>query len=226
MGLIIGIPAGLIAALKQGGKVDRVLRFFVLTGYSIPVFALGLIIQLIFSLYLGIFPSSGLIDSSLRPDRITGLFVVDSLLALNFPGVLSSLYHLFLPALTLGLVTVPPIAGLTRENTIKALSEDYITMSRAMGIPKNKILYKHAFRNALLPLVTYVGFRLAGLFGGAVIIEVIFSRPGLGNLLVNAIMNRDYYLIQGIIAYLAIVIAVMGIIIDISYVFIDPRVKD
>lgn len=226
IGVVIGILSGLGSVIKQGRLPDIVMRLFVLFGYSIPVFALGLIVQLIFVFVLpGFLPTTGSMGIAIRPPRVTGFLTVDSVLALDFSAFLSALTHLILPATVLGITLAAPVANLTRENTIKILHEDFILMSRVMGLPKNRILIGHAFRNTLLPLITYTGLSISALLGGAVLLETVYARPGLGHLLVFAINSRDFPMVQGVIAYWAFIISIVSFITDISYAFIDPRVK-
>lgn len=225
-GLLIGVSLGLLATLKLGSWTDRFIRIIVLSAYSVPVFVLGLVLQILFVFWFpNLLPTSGLIESEFRPQAITGLLSLDSVLTLNFPALVSSLSHLILPTFVLGISLAAPITNLTRENTAKILYEDFILMSKTMGIPKNRIILRHAFRNTLLPLITYTGLSLSALLGGAVLIETIFSRPGLGLLLVTAISARDFNLIQGIVIYWAFIISAISFITDIAYAFVDPRVK-
>ncbi len=224
-GVAAGLPLGILAALKRGKIVDHLLRAFSLGCYSFPIYVTGILLQLGVSLRLGVLPVAGRIASTVDIPRITGLYVLDSLLTLNFATMFDALAHLILPGITLGIYLLPMISRMSRAGMIDALTEDYIVTARAKGLPESTVVYRHAFRNALLPTVTIIGMNFAGLLGGSMLTETVFSFPGLGRLMYRAISSRDFGMVQGIVVVYALIVVVVNTIIDIAYRFLDPRVK-
>ena len=221
--VLFGVGSGLVG-VKKRGIVEKVLRAFALTGYSIPVFWLGLIFQIFFGVMLGILPISGRISGYGAPPHVTGLYVFDAILAGNIVGVVDCLSHLVLPATTLAIWIAAPISGMTRANLLRALDEDYVVTERALGLPENIIVYKYAFRNALMPVLALLGLETAGLLGGVILIENVFGIQGIGYLLITSVSQRDFNLIQGTLAYITFIVVVVNILVDLAYALIDPRV--
>jgi len=224
-GVGAGLPLGVLAALKRGKMADHLLRAFSLGCYSFPIYVTGILLQLGVSLRLGVLPVAGRITSTADIPRITGLYVLDSLLALNFATMFDALSHLILPGITLGIYLLPMISRMSRAGMVNALTEDYIVTARAKGLTESTVVYRHAFRNALLPTVTVIGMNFAGLVGGSMLTETVFSFPGLGRLMYRAISSRDFEMVQGIVVVYALIVVVVNTIIDIVYRFLDPRVK-
>jgi len=195
--VIIAVPIGIITAAKRNTVVDNLGMIFSLIGVSMPAFWLGPILILIFSVKLGILPVSGS----------------------------GSIKHLVLPSFSLGFALAAIISRMTRASMIEVLNQDYIRTARAIGVSEKIILLKHALRNAIIPVVTIVGLQFGALLGGVIIIEIIFSWPGIGQLLIPAIMRRDYPLVQGCILFIAVVYIFVNLIVDIIYAYIDPRIK-
>ena len=195
--VIIAVPIGIITAAKRNTVVDNLGMIFSLIGVSMPAFWLGPILILIFSVKLGILPVSGS----------------------------GSIKHLVLPSFSLGFALAAIISRMTRASMIEVLNQDYIRTARAIGVSEKIILLKHALRNAIIPVVTIVGLQFGALLGGVIIIEIIFSWPGIGQLLIPAIMRRDYPLVQGCILFIAVVYIFVNLIVDIVYAYIDPRIK-
>jgi peptide/nickel transport system permease protein len=222
---ILGLPAGIVSVLKKDSIIDHFLRGFMLGGYSIPPFLLGMLLQIFFGWYLGILPISGRFPATLSVPKITGLYTLDSLIALNPNLFIESIKYLALPSVTLGLGMMPLIHRMARASILDQMREDYITTARAKGIPERIVVYKHALRNALLPIITVIGLSLSGLLGGTVLIETVFSLPGLGRLLVTGLLNRDFPVVQAVVLTYAIVVVVVNTAIDILYAVVDPRVK-
>jgi peptide/nickel transport system permease protein len=181
--------------------------------------------QLFFGYYLDVVPISGRSPPGFRLTEITGMYVVDSLLTFNFRALNQSLKYLILPWLTIALTSVPYLSRLSRAAMLNVLGEDYVTTARAKGLPDRIVTFKHALRNALLPVITSVGASFTALLGGTVITERIFALPGLGGLLMEALTSRDFTMIQGVVAIYAIIVVLMNTIIDIVYAAADPRVK-
>ena len=196
--VLIGVSAGVLAALKQGSWVDTTSMILSYVGVSMPLFWLGLLLILVFSFWLGWFPPAGQ------------------------AGVRS----LVLPSLTLGLVTAGVISRLTRSSLVEVLIEDYVRTARAKGLPDRIIYMRHALRNALLPVVTIVGLSFGAMLSGAVVTETVFSRPGLGRLVVSAILWKDYPLVQGIVLFMATTYVGVNLCVDICYAWLDPRIRD
>jgi len=225
LAIIMGVPLGVISALKRDTPFDHITRIVTLYLHSTPGFWLALLMQLALGFYLDIVPISGRSPPGFRLTEITGMYVVDSLLTLNFKALRQSVRYLLLPWLTIAITTVPYLSRLSRAAMLNVLGDDYITTARAKGLPDRVITYKHALRNALLPIVTSVGGSFTALLGGTVITEKIFALPGLGGLLMDALTSRDFTMIQGVVAIYAIIVVLMNTIIDIVYAMADPRVK-
>lgn len=195
--IIIAVPIGIITAAKRNTVIDNLGMIFSLIGVSMPAFWLGPILILIFSVKFGILPVSGS----------------------------GSIKHLLLPSFSLGFALAAIISRMTRASMIEVLNQDYIRTARAIGVSEKIILLKHALRNAIIPVVTIVGLQFGALLGGVIIIEIIFSWPGIGQLLIPAIMRRDYPLVQGCILFIAVVYIFVNLFVDIIYAYIDPRIK-
>jgi peptide/nickel transport system permease protein len=195
--------------------------------YAMPVFFLGLMAQLFFGSYLGWLPTSGRASPITQAtlETHTNLFVIDSIYDRNWSALKDVIEHLILPAVTLGLVTAGVFIRLIRVNVIRTLKDDYIEAARARGIKERDVVYHHAFKNALVPVITVIGLTLAGLLGGAVLTETTFNWPGIGHSLVLYLENRDYTAVQGIIVVFGLVVVFVSLVIDFVNAFIDPRIR-
>ncbi|MFO7952262.1 MAG: ABC transporter permease [Bacillota bacterium] len=193
---IFGMSAGIISATRRYSLFDNFTMLFALAGIAIPVFWLGLMLQLLFSVYLGWLPSSGM----------------------------GTWWHLILPAMTLGLATTALIARITRSSMLDVLGQDYISTARSKGLVERVVIYKHALKNALIPVVTVMGLQFGILLGGAVLTESVFSWPGVGRLLVDSILTRDYPVVQGAVLVLALFFVLINLVVDIIYALLDPRI--
>ena len=225
LAVIIGLPLGVLAALKRDSWFDHGTRFLSLYLHSNPGFWLALLFQLFLGFYLDLLPISGRSPPGFRLNPITGMYVLDSILRLNLRALKQSIRYLILPWLTIGITSVPYLSRLTRASMLNILGDDYITTARAKGLPDRVITYKHALRNAILPVITSVGGSFTALLGGTVITERIFALPGLGGLLMEALTSRDFTMIQGVVAIYAIIVVFMNTVIDIVYAAADPRIK-
>lgn len=222
-----GTLAGTFAAEKRKTSSDYGLRLFGITAYSIPVFWLGLMLQIIFSTNLGITPTATRIDAEIGTTLIrrTNLYVIDSIISGNWPALLSVLHHLILPVASLSLVLMGVFIRLSRINVIETMVQDYITAARARGIRERIIVYRHALSNALIPLVALMGLQFSVLLAGAVLTETTFSWQGMGLYLIERIGQRDYTAVQGVIIMFALSVTFVSLVTDILYAFIDPRVR-
>jgi peptide/nickel transport system permease protein len=224
--LVVGVGVGMISASRPNTIWDAGGRLFGIITYAIPLFWLGMLLQLIFSVQLGWFPLGTRFPLSVTPPAgPTGLYTLDSLLSANLGQLFTALYYLALPSLTLGILISGIFERIVRVNLRETLQADYVEAARARGIPEFRILVAHALRNALIPVITVLGLTLASLLGGAILTEVTFSWPGLANRLYEAISLRDYPTVQGIVVFFAAIVAIASIGIDVLNAYIDPRIR-
>jgi dipeptide transport system permease protein len=223
--LILGIPAGIVAASRRNSPFDHGLMGAALAGYSMPIFWWGLLLILLFSVQLGWTPVSGRIDVQYYVEPVTGFLLIDSLMSDDAGAFGSTLAHLALPTIVLGTVPLAVIARMTRSAMLEVLGEDYIRTARAKGLPTWRIIGLHALRNALMPVVTVVGLQVGVLFTGAILTETIFSWPGVGKWLIDAIARRDYPVLQGGILLVGIVVMAVNLAVDLTYGLINPRIR-
>ena len=223
--LIIGLPAGIIAAVKRNSIFDHGVMGISLTGYSMPIFWWGLLLILLFSVQLGITPVSGRIAVQYFIEPVTGFLTIDSLIAGDIDAFWSALSHLILPAIVLGTVPLAVIARMTRSAMLEVLGEDYIRTARAKGMAPLRVVALHALRNALIPVVTVIGLQVGTLFTGAILTETIFSWPGVGKWLIEAISRRDYPVLQGGTLLLGMVVMSVNLLVDLAYGLINPRIR-
>jgi peptide/nickel transport system permease protein len=224
---IFGVFSGALAAQNRKKIIDHVLRIFSITIYSIPVFWLGLVFIIIFSVALNLTPVAGRIDAQigLTLERKTNLLVIDSIISGNWEALGSVLHHLILPSLTLGLALSGVYIRLTRVNMIEVLQEDFITAGRARGLSERILVYRHALRNTFIPILTLIGLQFAILLAGAVLTETTFSWPGMGRYMVDRIELRDYAAVQAVITVFALLMAIITLVMDMLYAFVDPRIR-
>ncbi|NLG86763.1 MAG: ABC transporter permease [Firmicutes bacterium] len=225
LALIIALPIGILSAVKQNSTFDRVSMGISFFGLSLPSFWLGIILILLFSVKLGWFPTSGRLDYGIHLDKITGLYLLDSIITRNPQAFISALRHLFLPALTMGATMSATIARMVRSSMLEVLRQDYITLARAKGLPEFIVIGRHALKNALIPTVTVVAIQAGGFLAGNMIVETVFGWPGVGRLVVDAILRRDFPLVQGAVMIFAFTFIVMNLIADILYTCINPKIS-
>jgi len=223
--LLVGVLTGAQAAYRRNSLADYSLRTYGIVIYALPIFWFGMILQLIFGVYLKWLPIAGRIDPFLSPRGVTGLYTIDSLIAGNLLGFVSAVQHLILPSLTLGLVLSGIFTRLTRVHMLDVLRQDFVTAARARGLKENTVLYKHALKNAFIPILTMIGLQFALLLAGAVLTESTFSWPGMGSYLVERISYRDFPAIQGAVVFFAILVAAVSVTVDMVYAFLDPRIR-
>ena len=225
--IVVGVVVGLFAGRFRDTPMDVGGRLFGIVIYATPVFFLGLLAQLFFGSYLGWLPTSDRASPITQAtlETHTNIFTIDALIAGDWEAFLDVVRHLILPALTLGLVTAGVFIRLIRVNVIRTMKDDYIEAARARGVNERSVVYHHAFRNALVPVITIVGLTMALLLGGAVLTETTFNWPGLGHTLIVYLENRDYAAVQGIIIVFALVVVAVSVIIDFVNAYLDPRIR-
>ena len=224
--IVLGIPLGILAGLRYGGKLDRSMWTISLLNASLPPFWTGLLFLYVFYYLAGIAPGPGRLDPRLAaPTTITGLLTLDSVLTGNWPTLLSALHHLMLPTLILGGFTLALVWRVTRAAIVEEIRREYIRTARSKGMRERRVVIRHALRNVLLPLITILGLAFAGLMSGAVMTESVFEWAGIGQYLVHAAASLDYPAIQGGTLLIALIYMLVNLIVDILYGLLDPRVR-
>ena len=224
--VILGIPAGVFAAVKRGSWFDHTLMGAAVMGFSMPIFWWGLLLIMMVSEGLGLTPVSGRIDIiQYYFEPVTGFMLIDSLLSDQKGAFLSALHHLVLPTIVLGTVPLAVVARMTRSSMLEVLSEDYVRTARAKGLSEFRVVSVHALRNALIPVVTIIGLQVGGLLAGAVLTETIFSWPGVGKWLIESIGRRDYPALQGGILLISSLVILVNLLVDVLYGAINPRIR-
>ena len=225
--IVVGVVVGLVAGRYRDTPLDVGGRLFGIIIYATPVFFLGLMAQLVFGVWLNWLPTSDraspIVQATLQTH--TNLFIIDTIIDGNWSALQDVLRHLILPAVTLGLATAGIFIRLIRINVIRTLRDDYIEAARARGINERDVVYHHAFKNALVPVITVVGLNMALLLGGAVLTETTFNWPGLGHALVTYLENRDYTAVQGIIVVFALIVVAISVLVDFINAYVDPRIR-
>ena len=220
-----GILIGVISAVKKNSIFDNAGMLVALIGVSMPIFWLGILLIIFFSGTLHWLPSNGRIDPLLQPIRFTGFYLIDSLIEGNWSAFSDAFRHLILPASALAMYSMAIITRMTRSSMLDTLQQDYIRTARAKGISEGRVIYKHALRNGLNPIVTVIGLQLGSLLGGAVLTETVFSWPGIGAYTVTCILKSDFPVVQGVVLLVAAIFVFMNLIVDVIYGFLDPRIK-
>jgi len=223
----LGIPLGVLAAVRRGKWWDHLVMSVSLIGYSMPIFWWGLVLILVFSVQLGWTPVSGRISSAYDVEPWSGFLLIDTWVrGLGWSGMWASIRHLILPALVLGTIPMAAIARMTRSSLVEVLREDYVRTAKAKGLGRFQIVYVHALKNALLPVITVVGLMVGTLLTGAVLTETLFSWPGVGRWLVTSVLARDYPVLQGGVLLLAMLIVLVNVGVDLLYTWLNPRLRD
>ena len=222
---VIGVPIGVVAGTRPGSMLDNVLMTATLFGVSMPIFWLGLMLLLLFGAGLGWLPIGGLMPVGLDAPRVTGMTVIDSLIAGRADLIAASLRYLVLPAVTLATIPLAMIARITRSEMLATATLDHVRTARAKGMTERRVVLRHILRNALIPIVTVIGLQLGLLLSGAVLTETIFSLPGLGRLMVDSILSRDYPVVQAGALFIALVFVLVNLLVDLSYGLLDPRIR-
>jgi peptide/nickel transport system permease protein len=223
--VVVGIPVGVIAAVRQYSLVDKLTSVIALTGVSMPIFWLALVLVVIFTVNLNLLPFPGRLSNGVAITKITGMVVPDSLLTLNFAGFWDGLKHLIMPAIALGTIPMAVITRMTRSSMLEVMGEDYVRTARAKGVVPWRVVFRHALRNAMLPVVTVIGLQFGLLMSGAVLTETIFGWGGIGQIALESIYRRDYAMIQGVVLYGATFFVLVNLLVDVLYAILDPRVR-
>ncbi len=224
--LIVGIPLGVLAAVRRNRPADHISRVISLIGISTPVFWLGLLALIVFYYHLGWFPGSGQIDVGIRtPHTISGMLVIDSLLEGRWKAFGNSLWHLVLPAVVLGSYTLGIVTRMTRGSMLEVLTQDYIRTARAKGLRAGTVIFRHGLRNAIMPTLTLVGLAYGSLLSGAVLTETIFSWPGLGRYATTTAGTLDFPAIMGVALLTAFLFVVLNLIVDVLYGVLNPQIR-
>lgn len=221
----IGVPLGVATALRPGGVLDHASMTLTLFGVSMPIFWLGLMLIILFAAVLDWLPIGGLAAVGREPPRLTGMSIPDALIAGDGAMIADALRHLALPAMTLSTVPLALIARITRAEMLATAALDHVRTARAKGLPFRRVVLRHILRNALVPIVTVVGLQLGILLSGAVLTESIFALPGLGRLMVDSILSRDYPVVQAGALFIAVVFMLVNLAVDLSYGLLDPRIR-
>ena len=227
---LVGIPLGMVAAYFRDRGSDAVLRIFAILCYATPVFFAGLLLKLVFAVWLGVLPVAGRATTGTELnlqflDNKTGIYLIDAIRTGDPAAVTDVLQHAVLPAIALGLLTAGVFLRLVRTNVIGTLGTDYVDAARSRGVSEFRLVRKHAYRPALIPIITVIGLQIALLLGGAVLTETTFEWKGLGFQLAQYLQARDFVAVQGIVALLAVIVAVTNFVVDIIAALIDPRVR-
>ncbi len=222
--LAVAFPIGIISAVRQNSLLDRLSMASAFLGISMPSFWLGIILILIFAVWLKWLPVQGRINPMISLETITGFYILDSIITGNWVALGSSLRHLILPAVTLGAAVAAIVARVLRSSMLETLRSDYVQLARAKGASESLVVTKHALRNALIPTVTVVGLQVGVLLGGNMIVEAVFGWPGLGRLVVDAIFNRDFPLVQGAVMIYAFTFVMANLIVDVMYTYLNPKI--
>jgi peptide/nickel transport system permease protein len=221
----VGVPLGVYSGLRRGGWLDHLTRILSVAGTAMPIFWLGLLLQLVFYGSLGWLPSSARLDTfQSPPHHITGVYTLDSLLTLNFAALGNSLKHVLLPALCLAFASLSLVVRVTRSSMLDVITQDYIRTARAKGVSRRGVVMRHAMRNALIPTTTLLGLQVGNLLSGAFLVEVVFSWPGIGFYSINTIQNFDYQAIMSITVILAVTYTLVNLVVDVLYTLLDPRI--
>ncbi len=222
--VVVGIPAGIVSATRRNSIFDNVSMVGALVGVSMPIFWLGLMLIYFFGVQLGWFPTYGRVPVDFSMETVTGLYVVDSLIAGDFEALGRVFKHLAMPAIALGTIPMATLARMTRSSMLEVLQEDYIRTAYAKGLRELVVINRHAFKNAILPVITVVGMQFGSLMAGAIMTETIFSWPGMGKWVYDAILARDYPVVQVAVMLITVIVAVINLIVDISYGYLNPKI--
>jgi len=223
--IVLGIPLGFLAAKRYGGFFDHFSLFASLLGISIPIFVLAIILKYIFAVQLGWLPTVGRMSVLINIDHPTNFYLIDAILAGDPEAFWDVVKHLILPAIALGSIPLAIIARITRASVLDVQNEDYVRTARAKGVDPRTVDTRHILRNAMLPIVTIIGLQAGLLLSGAVLTESVFAFPGIGTWLLEAIRTRNYPVLQGGILFIAFVFVLVNLIVDLSYGFLNPRIR-
>jgi peptide/nickel transport system permease protein len=222
---VLGMVLGIISATKQYSIFDYLSMLGALIGVSMPIFWLGLVFMLIFALNLGWLPMSSRLSVGIELETITNFYILDAVLTGNWPALKDALWHIIMPAFTLSTIPTAIIARMTRSSMLEVLRQDYIKTAKAKGLSQFKVIFKHALRNALIPVVTTIGLQFGVLLCGAILTETIFAWPGVGKWIYDAVMQRDYMVLRSGTLFLATIFILINLCVDVLYAVINPRIS-
>jgi len=222
--IIIGVPVGIISAARRNSILDSTTMVGSLIGVSMPIFWLGVMLIMLFAVILQWLPAGGRLSSSVEFTPTTNFYLIDSLLTFNIPAFVDSFQHIILPAIALATIPMAVTARMTRSSMLDVLQEDYVRTARAKGVTERLVLYRHALKNAFLPIITIIGLQFGLLLAGAVLTETIFSWPGIGKWVYDSILARDYPIVQGGTLLIALIFVLINLLVDVSYAYLDPRI--
>ena len=225
LAVAVGVPVGVIAAVRQYSLLDKITSVVALTGVSMPVFWLALVLVVLFTVQIDLLPFPGRVGGEVSFTSYTGLYLLDTLITLNFPAFWDVLRHLILPAIALGTIPMAVITRMTRSSMLEVMNEDYVRTARAKGVVPWRVVFRHALRNAMLPTITVIGLQFGLLMGGAILTETIFGWPGVGQISIESVFRRDYAMIQGVVLYGAAFFVLVNLLVDVLYAVLDPRVR-
>jgi peptide/nickel transport system permease protein len=221
----VGVPAGILSAVRRNSLIDTVSMAVSLAGVSMPIFWLGLMAMYLFAVLLHWVPAGTRIGVEVHLQRVTNFYLLDALLTGNLAALADLLHHLVMPAFVLATVPMALLARMTRSSMLEALNQDYVRTAQAKGLHARTVVLRHALKNALLPVVTVIGLQVGTLLSGAILTETIFGWPGIGRWVFDSIQLRDYPVVQGVTLVIALIFVLVNLIVDLSYAFIDPRIR-
>lgn len=223
--ITVGLPAGIISATRRNSVFDNVSMIGALVGVSMPIFWLGLMLIYFFGVKLGWLPTYGRFPVDLSLETVTGIYIIDTIIAGNFEALGLALKHLAMPSFALGTIPMATIARMTRSCMLEVLREDYIRTAYAKGLRERIVISRHALKNAFLPVITVIGLQVGSLLAGAIMTETIFSWPGIGKWVYDAILARDYPVVQVAVLIITIVVAMVNLVVDVSYAYLNPKIR-
>ena len=223
--LVVGIPIGILSASRRNSFLDGATMIGSLVGVSVPIFWLGIMEIMFFAVIMKWLPSGSRLSSGIVIKPITNLLLLDSLLTGNWVGFKDAFLHILMPAISLATIPTAIITRMTRSSMLDVLQEDYIRTASAKGLSERIVLFRHALKNAFLPVITIIGIQAGTLLAGAVLTETIFSWPGIGKWVYDSILGRDYPIVQGVTLLIAIIFLVVNLLVDLSYALLDPRIS-
>jgi peptide/nickel transport system permease protein len=224
--LLVALPLGILSALKRNTLIDYFAMTSATLGLALPTFWVGILLIMLVSVNLGWLPGFGRIEYGLDLQRITGFYLVDSLLTGNMAAFKDALAHLVLPSFALGIPTATSLTRMVRSAMLEVIHQDYVTTARSKGLLEQVVIVRHELRNAFIPVITLIGVLVGNLLAGAVVTETIFAWPGIGRMVIQAIYSRDFLLVQGIVLFFALMRIAINLMTDVLYVWIDPRIKN
>jgi peptide/nickel transport system permease protein len=222
--IIVGVPVGIISAARRNSILDSTTMVGSLIGVSVPIFWLGVMLIMLFAVTLQWLPAGGRLDPGVELKSITNFHLIDSLITLNYPAFVDAFQHIILPTIALATIPMAVIARMTRSSMLDVMQEDYVRTAHAKGVAERTVLYRHALKNAFLPIVTIIGLQFGLLLAGAVLTETVFSWPGIGKWVYDSILARDYPIVQSGTFLIALIFISINLLVDISYGYLDPRI--